>query len=219
MLGMIAVGQARQQDRFTMHWRLLSLVFLYLSLDEAGRLHERAIVPLRTAFGLTGLLYHSWVLLAIPLVVILGIAYLKFLLHLPPGTRRLFLLAGAVYIGGAVGVEMVEGYYDELQGGVGDRDFLFSLFVAVEEGFEMLGIIIFIHALMQYIQQHVGDVQIRFAEGAAITPAPESPYRPPAPARPVVRASRDVIPSRDVVPNGKADPAPVAPTRNGRPST
>ncbi|MCA1991662.1 MAG: hypothetical protein LDL41_06395 [Coleofasciculus sp. S288] len=38
-------------------------------------------------------------------------SYWKFLAHLPAKMRRLFLLSGAIYIGGAIGVELAHGYY------------------------------------------------------------------------------------------------------------
>jgi hypothetical protein len=162
LLGIIAFDKCAQRDRYAWHWAVLALVFLYLSIDEGSRLHERAILPLRAALNLGGLFFYSWVLLGIPAVLLFGLAYLRFVLHLPRSIRLLFFIAAITYVSGALGVEMIEGFYDELQGGLGETDMLFALFVALEEGAEMLGVLVFIHALMSYVRSYVGAVRLRF---------------------------------------------------------
>lgn len=211
LLAIIAASKSGVRDRFARHWWLLSAVFLYLSLDEAGRIHERAIVPLRTAFNLGGLLYHSWVLIAVPLVLIFAAAYLRFLFHLPKEIRLLFVLAGAIYVGGAVGVEMLEGYYDELQGGPAARDMLFSVFVAVEEGCEMLGIFIFTAALLGYIRRYVGEVRLRFGDGAPVGARDAAPVG--APSGPTNAATDDARPPHSPTPS--PEPALLGVAANG----
>ncbi|NAZ83829.1 hypothetical protein GTR02_18625 [Kineococcus sp. R8] len=91
------------------HWRALSLVFGFLSADELTSLHERLTGPLRAALDLSGALRFSWVVVAVPVVVVVGLLFLRFLLALPAATRRAFVLAGGVYVGGAVGMELVGG--------------------------------------------------------------------------------------------------------------
>ncbi|MGA1199095.1 MAG: hypothetical protein ACO36I_21595, partial [Candidatus Latescibacterota bacterium] len=65
-------------------------------------------------------------------------------------TRWLFVISGAIFVGGAVGVEMSTDWYE-------DADLLntlaYNLWTAVEEGMEMGSIVLFIHALLQYINQ------------------------------------------------------------------
>jgi hypothetical protein len=90
---------------------------------------------------------------------------LRFFLQLPRTYQILFSVAAVTYLGGALGVEVITGYYEQLQGGVGRTDFVFELLVAVEECAEMSGVLIFIHALLLYLQAHVGGVRLRFASG------------------------------------------------------
>ena len=57
---------------------------------------------------------------------------------------RLFLLAGAIYGGGAVGVEhFTDSEVNSLH---------YNMWTALEEGMEMLGVIVFIYALLDYLR-------------------------------------------------------------------
>jgi len=90
--------------------------------------------------------------------VVTGLAYLKFLLHLPRKTRDLFLLAGSIYVGGALGMEMVCGYYADA---VGQRNLIYGLMASVEEILEMVGVIVFIYALLSYIGSYLENIDLR----------------------------------------------------------
>jgi hypothetical protein len=61
---------------------------------------------------------------------------------------RLFILAGTIYVGGALGMEMVNARYADLYG---FKNLTYQLMTAVEEFLEMSGIAIFIYALMSYV--------------------------------------------------------------------
>lgn len=161
--GIIAADAWAQPRPFARQWSILALVFLALSLDETAMLHERTIVPMRQVFNLSGPFFYGWVVLAIPLLLAFGLWYFRFFLRLPRGFRWQLILAAAVYLSGALGVEMVEGWYDETQGGIGESDLTFSLLVAVEETCEMIGVLVLIHALLGYIRQHIGAIQVRLA--------------------------------------------------------
>jgi hypothetical protein len=85
-------------------------------------------------------------------VLALLLGSLRFLMHLPATTRRLFLLAGAIYVGGALGMELVEAAFNAR--GV-SSGFIPLLGVAIEETMEMLGVTMFIYALLTYIRTHL----------------------------------------------------------------
>src|SRR5829696_1648303 len=89
-------AHAKQQNRdiYTRHWWGLAAIFLYLSLDEASSLHEMTIEPVRDALHTSGYFHYAWVLPAACLLVVFGLAYLRFLQNLPARIRSLFLLAG-----------------------------------------------------------------------------------------------------------------------------
>jgi hypothetical protein len=133
---------------FVRHWLILSLVFLYLSLDETSQLHELSIPPIRSAFGTTGLLYYGWIVPAGICVALLVLSYRRFLRNLPTRTRNLFLLAGAVFVGGAIGIEAVSGLHASVHG---EESLSYHLIITVEELLEMSGVVLFIYALMDYM--------------------------------------------------------------------
>ena len=67
------------------------------------------------------------------------------------------MIAATLYIGGAIGLELIGGRYSELHG----EDLAYSMMTAVEESLELAGIIIFIRALLVYIADNYKEVQIQ----------------------------------------------------------
>ena len=116
LLGAIAHVKNLDSDRYKNHWKILSFIFLYLSLDEMTQLHENLINPVRKLLNATGFLYFAWILPFGFLVAIFLLSYSKFVFHLPVATRKLFVAAAALYIGGAIGMEMIGGYIDSTIG-------------------------------------------------------------------------------------------------------
>ena len=131
-------------------WRLLSLLFFGLSLDEAAAIHERLNVlsNLGGTLGAQGIFYNAWVLAVFPPLAVLAILYARFLLRLPTQVRTLFLFSGFLYVGGAVGMEMV----GSLAGSLSGWNVLYGLLAVGEELLELLGISLFIYTLLVYLQ-------------------------------------------------------------------
>jgi hypothetical protein len=129
------------------YWRFLSWIFIFLSMDEISGFHELAIVPLRVRYALSGYWYNSWVIVGGLFVVTVALLFIPFLLSLPVKFFVIIVLAAGVYVGGAIGVEMWNGHYLNTQG-FGP---MYTLLTHLEEGMEMLGVIIFIWALIEYI--------------------------------------------------------------------
>jgi hypothetical protein len=141
------------------HWLVLAALFLLLSLDEIAMLHEYPIDPLREALGTTGPLYYAWVIPGLAAVVVCGLAYVRCWWHLPARTRGLCLLAAAAFVGGAVGVEMLSGMQASRYG---EQNLTYALIVHLEEALEMLGVVIFIYALADYVARYVEPLSIGF---------------------------------------------------------
>ena len=125
-------------------------MFLYLAADEAASLHELFIPPGGELLGKDrpGIFFYAWVIPYGALVVGLGIYFLGFFLRLPMATKVRFFLAGVLYVGGALGFEMIEGVEDQLYGHKNDA---YAVMATIEEGMEMVGVIVFIHAIMEYL--------------------------------------------------------------------
>lgn len=159
LLAIIAIYKKQVQDLFSRHWQFLAIIFAFLSLDEVAMLHERAgnLIEKLSPVEFGGWLNFQWVLLGIPLTLIVAISYLKFLAHLPSKTKTLFFLAGALYVGGALGLEILAGYQESLNT---SSDFLYELITTLEELWEKLGVLVFIHALLSYMEKYVNQIQI-----------------------------------------------------------
>ncbi|MEG4496038.1 hypothetical protein QUB05_21340 [Microcoleus sp. F10-C6] len=159
LLGIIAAAKKKQGDRYFGHWKTLAFMFVLFSVDEILSLHEILIInDLREALHLGGFFYFIWVIPGAIFVAFTALAYLKFLLHLPRKTRDFFLLAGTIYVGGALGMEMVCGYYADA---VGQRKLIYGLLASVEEILEMVGVIVFIYALLSYIGSYLESIDLR----------------------------------------------------------
>lgn len=166
LLGIIFIAKRKNAQRFALHWAVLSLIFLYLSIDEAAVIHEiiGTTLTLKVTGATHGFIRHAWVLYGIPFVLIVTAAYLKFLLHLPRKTLRLFVLAGVTYVGGALITEMITARYADLHG---SQNLAYQMMTVAEEFLEMIGVVIFIYALLSYIASQVRSVSINFEEHEA----------------------------------------------------
>lgn len=143
-----AAGDSRErEDGWARYWNVLALVFAYLSLDELTELHEQAIVPIQKLVGAGGLLYFAWIVVAVPLLVIFGLYYVKFLRSLPRRTLTGILVAGGLFVGGAVVLEAIGG---SLYSGIGEDTVLYSLEAALEEALEMIGMTVMLSTMARH---------------------------------------------------------------------
>ena len=161
LLTLIAVAVRTTKGRYFFHWGMLSAIFLYMSLDETAIIHEMAIKPVRALLHTTGYLYYAWVIPAGVILIILGVVYLKFLADLPSSIRWLFVTAGVVYVGGLMGLESVTGRLAERYG---EGSLTYQLVSSIEEFFEMVGLVIFIYALLKYLRVHHAEYFLRIGD-------------------------------------------------------
>jgi hypothetical protein len=173
LLALIAVYKWKQRDRFRVGWAGLVGVFVVLSMDELCELHEQMHVMLdERGVVFSGVLHYSWVVPALIMGMVFGLAYLRFLWHLPVAIRWRFALAGVVYAFGAVGMEMIAADYDQKVGG--DNNLIFQLINNLEECLEMSGIALFILALLRYMADTMPPLKISIERGQP-EPATEAP--------------------------------------------
>jgi len=160
LLAMITHLKHRDKARYVKHWAALSIGFFLMAFDEAFSIHERLIEPVRSLLGQEslGILYFAWVVPAIFLIVALSLAYLNFVFSLPRYTRRLLFMAGAIYLGAAVGLEFLEGHHVEI---FGKENLHYITLATVEEALEMTGVTLFIKALFICLSDMSSSVQLR----------------------------------------------------------
>jgi hypothetical protein len=153
--GLLSLFQARypgaKVNRWHPCWWMLGIGFCVLSLDEVAGFHE---------FVNTVVEDTHWTIFGAVLVAVMGLVFLPFTVALPARTRTLFIIAGAIYVGGAVGVEWATIWHE-------DNDQLdtlgYNLWTAVEEFMEMAGIILYIHALLAYVAGTRAGAGVRLA--------------------------------------------------------
>jgi len=147
LLLIITIAHKRNGSAY-LSWFGLALIFLYLSIDETAMIHEHFSKPVRESLNTSGVFYYAWIIPYGIALIVFAIVYLKFLINLPKNIMILFVTSGATFVSGAIGFEMLGGRYFELHN---KNDLIFSLFYTCEEFLEMLGIAIFIYALLIYI--------------------------------------------------------------------
>jgi len=138
------IAWAKETEAYSRHWYGLALGFCVLSVDEVVGMHE-------TFNTLTEV---AWTIPATWLALILLLTYIKFLIHLSPSTRKQFLIAGTVFLSGGLLVEHLADYYVEAF----DMDnFGYYLMTALEEFLEMAGVVLFIKALLKFLDTNNSD--------------------------------------------------------------
>lgn len=176
---------ARARDfRF---WIALAVLFTYMSMDEAAGLHELAIRPLRAAlaarFGASsveGYLHLPWVIPFGLFALAVFAAALPFLTRLPGRTSARFIFAGGVYLSGAMGVETLGAPY---VAALGLEDWTVTMILTAEEALEMLGALLFFHAILCHLAGQRDSIRITLSAGGpsnASEVAPRIAYQGPA---------------------------------------
>ena len=161
LLALIAYAEKLIGSIDRSRWTLLSIVFLLLAADEAVMIHEMADAPLHQWLNTSGFLYFAWVIPYSIIVIVLGSFLLPFILRLDRTTRILFVISGAMFVSGAIGVELIEGAIVDrsgVEGGFTSMQLTFAQ--ALEEALELFAIVLFIYALLDYLKRRVGNLRV-----------------------------------------------------------
>ncbi len=158
LLAFIASMRKRQGSSYY-SWAGLAIIFIFLAIDESTALHERLETPIRGSLNTSGVLYFAWVIPYAMALLVFVITYFNFLMRLPKKTRNLFVVSGVIFVTGAIGFESLSGWQTELYG---RQNLVYSILYTVEELLEMLGIVLFIYALLLYIASQFASLTIIF---------------------------------------------------------
>src|SRR5215213_5137113 len=144
LLAVIAVAKKQRNDRYSLHWSVLSIILLLLSLDEVASIHEaigqQSERLLHSTTGLTpgGAIKFFWVV---------------------PGAIFVF-----IFVLGALGLEMLSAQVSSSSESIANffgsavPKIMIGLQTCVEEMFEMLGLTAFVYALLAYISTYIEDI-------------------------------------------------------------
>lgn len=170
ILLIIYISTKKNGGYFKYQWIALSCIFLFLSIDEFVSLHERLIRPMRRLIGIGehSWFHWAWVIPYEIFVLALLVFYLKFILHLTPKVRIRCVLAAALFVSGAIGLEILGGYYHSIAGlGSHTNDATYSALQLVEETLEMSGIVVFINALLLHLETRFTHLSLGFSTETA----------------------------------------------------
>ncbi|HEV7330648.1 MAG TPA: hypothetical protein VGN63_06360 [Flavisolibacter sp.] len=160
LLWFISYRKKNVADKESFYWKGLSLVFVFLGLDELLTIHENfaRIEPFLSKYIQVFSKFMYWTVAYGFLVILFAIFFSRFYLRLPKSTRIRFGVAATLYVGGAIGMEIAGAWFTKMYTMPAVSR---GIFAAVEEGMEMTGIVLFIKALLLYIHQHI---EIPFAD-------------------------------------------------------
>jgi hypothetical protein len=140
---------AMRGGRFKYHWYALTGLFLLLSFDEFAGIHEKISAALSGRMEHTGLMYFAWAAPA-GIVSLIGLAaFIPFIRSFPLTLAGLLVLSALIFLGGAVGFEMIGGSVAEVEG---IESFRYRILTNIEEGLEMAGILVFIYVLLCHLK-------------------------------------------------------------------
>ncbi|SEL38504.1 hypothetical protein SAMN04487910_2303 [Aquimarina amphilecti] len=143
-------------------WTSLSILFLFLSLDELLRIHEKIGPQFSFLENTSGIFHYAWVIPYGIITTVIGLLYLKPIFKLPRRTLFMFISSGTIFIAGAIGLEMISGWY------IGQNEYAqqeiriiprFFILYTIEEFMEMLGITLFIYELIRILEIHKTSLQ------------------------------------------------------------
>ncbi|MEO1060161.1 MAG: hypothetical protein AAFZ07_01995 [Actinomycetota bacterium] len=130
-------------------WTVLAVVLAFLAVDEAVQIHERLGERIDDRLELGGPLSFPWIVPYLVATFVLFLFLRPFLRRLEPDLRRSLMMAGAIYVGGAAGVEAIAGTWWDAQGD--QADYVFHLISTVEEAMELTGMAIFVVAMVRFL--------------------------------------------------------------------
>jgi hypothetical protein len=146
-------------------WALLAFVFFYISMDEMATIHEKLTDPFASFLGgaqRPAILTFAWVIPVLVVLIFLGILYIRFFLKLDKRTKLHFFIAATLMIGGAIGFELIGGYYFRI---LGDDNLTYRTIQNTEEMLEISGILVFIKGLLDYCTLNLRSIHFLFGHG------------------------------------------------------
>lgn len=162
LLGLCAVLAALLAPRHRPSWWLFAAVSVVAAADEAAALHERMIfLGDRLRVHLPFDVFYSWVIPGTIIAVVVAALLARLVLALRRRVTWTLVLAGAVFLLGALVIETVTGFV-ELDAGAFTP--LYTALTYLEEALELVGVSLAIVALasMFRIRRATGALTVTF---------------------------------------------------------
>lgn len=154
---MLALTGRLTTDRASaLPWFILSAVFVFLAVDEATMIHEYLSAPMRSMLHADWVPHLAWVLPYGAAMIVLAAVLVPWFLKLDRQSQIRFVVAGSLFVLGAVGFELLES--QQVAGILADhpdtdimelQDPSVDMLILFEESLELIGLGIFLHALVR----------------------------------------------------------------------
>lgn len=156
LTGTLAFGLATADRQHRVAWASMGLVGILASVDEVASMHERVAFALRAFFDVP---LFFWVVPAAIATALAAPLAWKLIRGFHASLRRRLVVGGLVYVTGALVVEVFGGLIAE-SGSMESGAYWIS--TAVEEGFELGGVLIVAWALLVELSRRQATFGLRF---------------------------------------------------------
>lgn len=148
LLASRAMADTASMSRYAWRWRVLAALLALFALDEAFVIHENFGAVLGRVFGLSGMLWHTWVIPYGLVALTVGALSIRPLRALPSRTRTLILAGGICYVVGAAGMELMASRLAIVDASRLVRD----VGIFIEESLEMAGMWLFLAGMLTLLR-------------------------------------------------------------------
>ncbi len=171
-LALIALLLRRTDAQAGSPYAILAAVALALSIDETAQFHE-GLTPLPRILGLGELPTYEWLVVGIPLAILGGVGVLVVARRIDARLRTGLIVGGALFLFGAIVLEGLGGLLARSVEGSAEgsaaAELGVQLLLAVEEGFELAGVLLALAAVLAMVEWRGvgGEVSVRVRAGSA----------------------------------------------------
>lgn len=156
--------KARGGSDLTFSWKAAGFVLAFMCLDELCHIHESIGWILMTRVETEGAIDWPWVIPYGILALAVAGFFMRFFFKLQPKYRAYLAIAGGLYVGAAIGLEMMEAMHLEGVNDAGEEgqySLGFAILYSIEESLEMIAVMIAISGFMAYAIEHCDGLNLR----------------------------------------------------------
>ena len=144
------------KNKFYFHWFVLSVIPIFLSMDKIMSFHNVFIEIAKVVSEAQGLAHYILIIGITSLIYTFIVVYLALHDDMPKSTQIFLFIAFAIYLEGAIGIELIKQKFISLET---YSHFAYYLLLSIREFLETSGVIVLIYALISYISNHIRDIQ------------------------------------------------------------
>ena len=163
LLWLVYTGVKHSQQLYPRYWLGLAVIFIFLGFDEGSRMHEQVGDFLENFVQADGYLYFPWVIAYCTAFMLAVILYFRFYLSLDRALQIRLFLCAAVFLSGAVGVEILSAQQADT---LGTSSLSYSILYTIEESLEMAGLILLVDTLLRKLRQDYGSLTFNLVNKA-----------------------------------------------------